>query len=158
MEKDDHSRFIPKGMTRDCTDPWVYVEFRVDGGVSLCCVREPIGNIVQKDLAHILRSEHARSLRASLLSGKPDSICCGCGLRGVTSPADLQRKVRDLLALVAVPSGFDTVAYLAANPDVEASGLDPTQHFMDWGRLEGRALRVPGDAGSGPTFVAPGAK
>jgi len=143
MQQDVHSRFIPEGMTRDCLDPWVYVEVKVDGGVGLCCVRPPpIGNLTQHDLAHILHSEDARSLRRDLLSGKPDDICRACGLRGVTSPATLQQKVTELQESVVPPEAFDAASYLQANADVQATKIDPVQHFLEWGRLEGRPLRV----------------
>jgi hypothetical protein len=33
---------------------------------------------------------------------------------------------------------FDPVFYLRQNPDVAASGLDPYQHYLDWGWKEGR--------------------
>ena len=37
------------------------------------------------------------------------------------------------------PSGdFDTHAYLAANPDVAAAGINPLEHFLRFGALEGR--------------------
>ena len=34
--------------------------------------------------------------------------------------------------------GFDTDAYLSANPDVKAAGIDPYQHYMQYGWKEGR--------------------
>ena len=37
--------------------------------------------------------------------------------------------------------GFDPAAYLAANPDVAAAGVDPVLHYLDFGRYEGRRLR-----------------
>ena len=38
----------------------------------------------------------------------------------------------------AVASGFDAAFYLAANPDVAASGMDPMAHFLATGWLEDR--------------------
>lgn len=35
--------------------------------------------------------------------------------------------------------GFDPAAYLAANPDVAAAGVDPVSHWLEFGRYEGRA-------------------
>ena len=35
---------------------------------------------------------------------------------------------------------FDAEAYLAENPDVDASGLDPLMHYVEHGIREGRAL------------------
>ena len=39
---------------------------------------------------------------------------------------------------MAVAAAFDRVFYLAINPDVLASGMDPLKHFLDTGWLEGR--------------------
>jgi Iron-sulfur cluster-binding domain len=142
MQQDVHSRFIPEGMTRDCLDPWVYVEVKADGGIGLCCVRPPIGNLTQHNLAHILHSEDARNLRRELLTGTPDRICRACGLRGVTNPSALQQKVAVLQESVVPPEAFDAASYLQANADVQATNIDPVQHFLEWGRLEGRPLRV----------------
>lgn len=159
MSDETHSRFIPDGLTRDCLDPWIYVEVKVDGAVSLCCVRRPVGNLARQSLAHILHSDHARALRRDLLTGKPDAVCRNCGLRGVTTPANLRRKVAALRDSLHTPEGFDAAAYLEANPDVRDAGLDPVRHYLDWGRIEGRPLRpqVPAPAGregGGPRLVA----
>jgi glycosyltransferase involved in cell wall biosynthesis len=39
----------------------------------------------------------------------------------------------------ALPEGFDPRAYLILNPDVAANGADPVQHYLTYGRHEGRA-------------------
>jgi Iron-sulfur cluster-binding domain len=140
MPQETNSRFIPEGMTRDCLDPWSYVEIGVAGGVRLCCVRKPVGNLASQTLAHVLHGHEARTLRRDLLSGKPDDICCGCGLRGVINPLDLQQKVREALALGLNSKQFDPAAYLDANPDVKEANVDPAWHFHTWGRIEGRPL------------------
>ncbi|MEO7198675.1 MAG: class I SAM-dependent methyltransferase [Dokdonella sp.] len=38
------------------------------------------------------------------------------------------------------PDAFDAAAYLAANPDVAAAGVDARHHYLDHGRHEGRKL------------------
>jgi serralysin len=35
-------------------------------------------------------------------------------------------------------AGFDTLGYLAANPDVAAAGINPLDHFLQLGIYEGR--------------------
>jgi len=40
-----------------------------------------------------------------------------------------------------VPEGFDQAAYLRANPDVQAAGLDGTAHWLEYGYKEQRPLR-----------------
>jgi hypothetical protein len=37
---------------------------------------------------------------------------------------------------------FDPAAYLAANPDVAVSGVDPWAHWVSTGRFQGRRLRT----------------
>jgi hypothetical protein len=45
-----------------------------------------------------------------------------------------------------VPSEFDSTAYLAANPDVAAAGMDAAAHYNQYGRLEGRTWDTPAPA------------
>jgi hypothetical protein len=41
-----------------------------------------------------------------------------------------------------VPDDFDAVAYLLINKDVFYAEMDPVQHFINYGKLEGRAYKV----------------
>lgn len=126
--------------TKDCLAPWQYVGVRPNGDVSLCCFRNPIANLNDSDLPTILNSAAARSLRASLLSGALDSECKSCYSLPPTTPDALRAKVEDLVAKTAPPPSFDATTYVASNSDVNFEGLDPAQHFMQRGRLEGRPL------------------
>lgn len=40
-----------------------------------------------------------------------------------------------------LPPDFDRMAYLLANPDVAAAGMDPVRHFIEYGLKENRRLR-----------------
>jgi hypothetical protein len=40
--------------------------------------------------------------------------------------------------------GFDTTAYLAANPDVATAHVDPLTHFLQFGIHEGRSPQADG--------------
>jgi len=63
---------------------------------------------------------------------------------------------------------FDSQAYLQANPDVAAAGMDPYQHYMTYGRTEGRQAPLSkalttsveganlGQVGQGPQFSQAG--
>lgn len=42
-----------------------------------------------------------------------------------------------------LPSDFDPEYYLILHPDVKAAGRDPAEHYLAWGRKEGRAYRRP---------------
>ena len=45
---------------------------------------------------------------------------------------------------------FSTSAYLAANPDVQASGINALVHYLKFGRKEGRGIRGGEDGGLAP--------
>ena len=47
--------------------------------------------------------------------------------------------------------GFDGAAYLRNNPDVAAAKLDPYQHYLQYGKAEGRAYTTTAQPGSGAT-------
>jgi hypothetical protein len=63
---------------------------------------------------------------------------------------------------------FDAQSYLQANPDVAAAGMDPYQHYMTYGRTEGRQAPLSkgltpsveganlGQVGQGPQFSTAG--
>jgi len=40
-----------------------------------------------------------------------------------------------------LPAEFDAQKYLRVNPDVAEVGVDPVQHYLLFGRKEGRRLR-----------------
>jgi hypothetical protein len=137
---DTPSRYLSPGMTRNCLDPWQYVEFRPNGDVGPCCARV-IGNLSSESLGDILNGPTARQLRSDLLHGRPDLICRECGLKSEISPPELSKKIRSLFDKVTVPEGFDADAYIEANPDVLEAGDNPVEHFLRYGRFEGRPLR-----------------
>jgi MoaA/NifB/PqqE/SkfB family radical SAM enzyme len=100
---------LPKGMTRDCTDPWTYAELETNGDVKPCCARTGVGNLGQQELSQILSGEPIRRLRSDLLGGTPDSDCAKCHLRGATTPEALREKVLALLHDGTRGRYFDTV-------------------------------------------------
>ena len=42
-----------------------------------------------------------------------------------------------------LPSDFDPAIYLALNPDVRAAGVNPRQHYLRHGMIEGRPYKGP---------------
>ena len=66
-----------------------------------------------------------------------------------TVKADVERSTMDQLNATAIryrqkrnpelPADFNVLAYLARNPDVLFSGVDPVQHYLLQGKSEGRA-------------------
>ena len=93
---DRHCFDLPKGMTRDCIDPWTYVEVDTNGDVKPCCARGGVGNLGQRSLNEIVNDEPIRRLRTDLLSGTPDPECARCRFRAPITPAALQAKVREI--------------------------------------------------------------
>jgi len=52
---------------------------------------------------------------------------------------------------VRLPAGFDSAAYLAANPDVARAGMDAAAHYQQYGKNEGRSLKpAPAKSSSSP--------
>lgn len=41
-----------------------------------------------------------------------------------------------------LPNDFDPDLYLELNPDVKAAGVDPRQHYLEWGIKEKRAYKT----------------
>ena len=132
---------VPDGMTRECFDPWCYVEFRANGEVAPCCFRPAIGNVREATLSEILNCPAVRQLRTELLTGALDSFCAQCRGKKLIAVEALQAEVTQRIEAVQLPPGFDPQLYLAANADVAAAGLDPVHHFLRYGRLEARPLR-----------------
>jgi MoaA/NifB/PqqE/SkfB family radical SAM enzyme len=87
---------FPAGMTRDCLDPWNYIEFGTAGEIKPCCAHASIGDWTKQNPTEILNGTSIRQLRADLLNGAPDADCRSCRLRGVTTPQNLAAKVREL--------------------------------------------------------------
>lgn len=141
-ERQHPPRTIPDGMTRDCLDPWYMLDIRTNGDVAPCCYRGPaVGNTNTQTLTDIFNGEPIRELRGSLLAGELDQLCGRCNIRAVTTPEKLQRKVAELAAEFKLPDDFDAQQYLLANTDVADAGLDAAQHYIRYGKREGRNLR-----------------
>jgi S-adenosylmethionine synthetase len=75
---------------------------------------------------------------------EPFDISTGKRMRsnylGREIPAETIRRQRASKSLEECLAHFDAAAYLQANPDVRASGIDPRQHFVQYGYSEGRPL------------------
>jgi hypothetical protein len=128
---------IPGQATRDCVDPWTYLEVRVSGGIAPCCVRPEIASLHHQTLSEALNSPAMRRLRANLLQGTLDKRCAGCKQRAETTPAALRQKVRALLASVPAPPHADIAAFRQAEPHASPAAMDAFSHAL-------LAARVPG--------------
>jgi MoaA/NifB/PqqE/SkfB family radical SAM enzyme len=122
---------LQEGMTRDCIDPWNYVEVDTSGDIKPCCARGSIGNLRHGSLSQILNDDPIRRLRADLLYGTPDSECARCRLRSPTAPAALQAKVRALSDELVSQKYVSTFA-----PDMVEALLKGAVQHLKAGRQE----------------------
>ena len=76
-------------------------------------------------------------------------------INGVLLTTEMRRQLarKPLASNAALPPDFDDAAYLALHPDVVAAGLNPREHYLQYGSREGRAYRLPRAA-----HAAPGAR
>jgi len=90
-----HYALQPKGMTRDCLDPWTYAKVASDTGVMPCCrTFTPVGFLSDgHKLDHILNNSEMMQFRESLLTGKLKEVCRTCNIRGWTDIEQLNFKV-----------------------------------------------------------------
>jgi MoaA/NifB/PqqE/SkfB family radical SAM enzyme len=80
------------GMTRDCFDPWQYLEISSDGAHKPCCRFE---KWAKSDIDKISRDEPSfRSLREKLISGKLSPTCKSCSIRKKISVQEFNEKLR----------------------------------------------------------------
>ncbi len=82
----------PGPLTRDCIDPWVYLEVTASGQLLPCCNQSamaqltPTGGIDRN-------SDQFQALRQALLSGDLPNACSQCHIRKTVPAAALQRKL-----------------------------------------------------------------
>jgi Radical SAM superfamily len=80
--------------TRDCLDPWDYLETSAAGDLRPCCRFRPLAKLDESADVHALRNnEHFRELRRSLLSGQLQPECQGCHIRKTVSTGALKKRV-----------------------------------------------------------------
>jgi Radical SAM superfamily len=80
--------------TRDCLDPWNYLETSAAGDLRPCCRFRPLATLDDNADIHRLRNnEHFRELRRSLLSGQLQSECQGCHIRKKVTIGTLKQRV-----------------------------------------------------------------
>ena len=113
-ERIDHKYYTPleKLQTRDCIEPWTFVQINSKGDILPCCNHSPIGSLNQGSLSRILDGEQMRDLRRGLLSGNLDNDCLRCYAKAPTSIENLKKKVPLQLGLYLRFLRFRVSAYL----------------------------------------------
>jgi hypothetical protein len=80
--------------TRDCLDPWNYLETSVAGDLRPCCRFRPLAKLDDSaDVRTLRNNEHFRELRRSLLSGQLQSDCQSCHIRKTVTIGALKQRV-----------------------------------------------------------------
>jgi sulfatase maturation enzyme AslB (radical SAM superfamily) len=79
--------------TRDCLDPWNYLEMSADGDLRPCCRFRPLAQLDSGDVHTLRNNENFRDLRQSLLSGRLQSEWQGCHIRKAVTIDALKRRV-----------------------------------------------------------------
>jgi hypothetical protein len=82
-------------LTRDCLDPWRYLEISAAGDIRPCCNFPPLGRLDDSgaDMGAVRDNDKFRALRGSLLNGDLQSPCQRCHIRKMVPVATLQRRV-----------------------------------------------------------------
>lgn len=87
-------------LTRNCIDPWTYLEFGVTGDIRPCCIHPPVDQIdtLSPNKTTFSRNqEKIRSLRRTLLDGQLVPHCQSCHIRPMVSTHQLHKRVEMLL-------------------------------------------------------------
>ena len=85
-------------VTRDCTDPWNYLEIGASREIIPCCNYDPLETPDLSQGVDLVRNSPSfRSLRASLLQGELTGACSKCHIRGLTPVSVFKRRITDLL-------------------------------------------------------------
>jgi radical SAM protein with 4Fe4S-binding SPASM domain len=87
------------GQTRDCTDPWNYLQINSKGEVSPCCNHPSIGSLSEDSLQDILNNQKIKDLRKELLTGDLDPFCLECHARGIIPVLELRKKIPGTFSL-----------------------------------------------------------
>jgi MoaA/NifB/PqqE/SkfB family radical SAM enzyme len=102
-----------------CRLPWSQPFIRADGKVYPCCiindVAQPVGDLATAALDEILESPAFRAIRASILAGKPNLSCDGCGLAQAKSFPEFIQDIRAWQGQ-AIEANYDSDARRAAWP------------------------------------------
>lgn len=105
-----HSELPGKGQTRNCLDPWRFVQVMGDGQVRICCMRpEPVGLLQDGTLSEILNGDKVKRLRRGLLTGNLDKHCRICHWREAINIDDYRGNVLQMKEATFKKSKIDGV-------------------------------------------------
>jgi len=97
---------VPRGMTRNCSLPWTYINVCAHGQVRPCSeIREAVGNLHHESMADLVNGPKIRQVRRGLLTGSLNGDRCQrCTIMPVVSVDTFRRDMRGNLVLWALRS------------------------------------------------------
>lgn len=89
--------------TRNCLDPWEYIEFRPGGSVSPCCFEHAFTEQMTTDLYQLRNSDSFRTLRENLIKGNLGFQCRICPIRGMVTVEAFRERLESIQAEIGDP-------------------------------------------------------
>ena len=107
-------------LTRDCLDPWTYLEVSARGEIRPCCNFSPIGRLDSdgRDTGGLRNTDAFRALRESLLSGNLQSPCQRCHIRNTVPVATLKQRVAAAVRDLPSPDPIDPLPIAEVRIDI----------------------------------------
>jgi MoaA/NifB/PqqE/SkfB family radical SAM enzyme len=107
-------------LTRDCLDPWTYLEISARGEVRPCCNFNSIGRLDSdgRDTRGLRNTDAFRALRESLLNGNLQSPCQRCHIRSTIPVATLKQRVEAAVRDVPSPDPLDPLPVAEMRIDI----------------------------------------
>ncbi len=89
-----YSSARPVSQTRDCLEPWRFLQVQANKDVLPCCWHQPIHSLgIGQSLTGVFNNTRIKELRRRLLSGDLSPDCMNCPSRGWTTTGKLKKKV-----------------------------------------------------------------
>lgn len=100
---------LAPGLTRSCTEPWVFTLFQANGSVAPCRVRVNAALPLKpgQPLAEVVEGDGFRALRRALLTGDLDATCAACHHKPLVPREQLLARVVDAALLHRRARGDD---------------------------------------------------
>jgi MoaA/NifB/PqqE/SkfB family radical SAM enzyme len=110
----------PEPLTRDCLDPWNYLEISARGEVRPCCNFDSIGRLDSdgRDTRGLRNTDAFRALRESLLNGNLQSPCQRCHIRSTVPVAALKQRVEAAVRDLPSPDPLDPLPVAEVRIDI----------------------------------------
>ncbi len=89
-----YSSIRQEAQTRDCLDPWEFVQVQANKDVLPCCWHQPIYSLGKgQSLSEVFNNTRIKELRREILTGNLSPDCMNCPSKGWTTIDKLKKKV-----------------------------------------------------------------